>query len=59
MSAVNEAQMARASLRQLERLLEEAAEKRLGVEEVLDEALAHLGEARAILETVGDDEGTE
>ena len=50
---------ARASLDALANLIHEAAEKEQPVSEIADEALARLNDALAVIDTLGDDEGTE
>jgi hypothetical protein len=59
MAAVDHLAHARNSLDALSRVLEEAAADGRGVDEILDDALAHLVEARAIIDSLFDDEGTE
>ncbi|HYX63345.1 MAG TPA: hypothetical protein VE935_03900 [Burkholderiales bacterium] len=50
---------ARASLDALAQLLSEAVEKEQPVSEIADEAFARLQDALAVIDTFGDDEGTE
>jgi hypothetical protein len=47
------------SLDALEVLLRDAAEQHKPADEILDEALEHLAEAKRILASMGDEEGTE
>jgi len=59
MTAANYLLNARASLEALAELLQEAAEKEQPVSEIADEALARVNDAMAVIDTFGDDEGTE
>jgi hypothetical protein len=59
MAEVNYLLNARASLEALIELLQEAAEKELPVSEIADEALARVNDALSVIDTLGDDEGTE
>lgn len=59
MAAVDYLMNARGTLDALADLLAEAAENEKQVGEIADEALALLNNARAVLDTVGDEEGTE
>jgi hypothetical protein len=59
MAEVNYLLNARASLEALIELLQEAAEKELPVSEIVDEALARVNDALSVIDTLGDDEGTE
>ncbi len=59
MAEVNYLLNARASLEALIELLQEAAEKELPVSEIADEALARVNDALSVIDTRGDDEGTE
>ena len=59
MTAANYLKNAQASLDALEDVLRRAAVRRASTEEVLDQALAHLGQARQIIAAMSDDEGTE
>ena len=59
MTAANYLENAQASLDALEDVLRRAAVRRASTEEVLDQALAHLGQARQIIAAMSDDEGTE
>jgi hypothetical protein len=59
MTAANYLMNARASLDALAQLLSEAVEKEQPVSEIADEAFARLQDALAVIDTFGDDEGTE
>ena len=59
MSAANYLMNARASLDALANLIHEAAEKEQPVSDIAEEALARLNDALAVIDTLGDDEGTE
>jgi hypothetical protein len=59
MTAANYLMSARASLDALANLIHEAAEKEQPVSDIAEEALARLNDALAVIDTLGDDEGTE
>lgn len=59
MAELNYLLNARASLEALIELLQEAAEKDVPVSEIADEALARVNDALSVIDTLGDDEGTE
>ena len=59
MTAANYLMNARASLDALVELIHEAAEKEQPVSDIAEEALARLNDALAVIDTLGDDEGTE
>ena len=59
MTAANYLMNARTSLDALAQLLSEAVEKEQPVSEIADEAFARLQDALAVIDTFGDDEGTE
>ncbi len=59
MTAANDLMNARASLDALAELIHDAAEKEQPVSEIAEEALARLNDALAVIDTLGDDEGTE
>ncbi len=59
MADVNYLLNARASLEALAELLQEAAEKEQAVTEIADEALTRLNDVMTVIDTLGDDEGTE
>jgi hypothetical protein len=59
MTAANYLLNARMSLEEVAELLRDAAEKEQPVSEIADEALARLDDAMAVIDTFGDDEGTE
>ena len=59
MADVNYLLNARASLEALAELLQEAAEKEQAVTDIADEALTRLNDVMTVIDTLGDDEGTE
>lgn len=59
MTEVNTLLNARANLEALAELLQEAAENEQGVNEIADEALARVNDALTLIDTLGEDEGTE
>ena len=59
MTAADYLMSARASLDALANLIHEAAEKEQPVSDIAEEALARLNDALAVIDTLGDDEGTE
>ena len=59
MAELNYLLNARASLEALIELLQEAAEKDVPVSEIADEALARVNDALSVIDTLGDDEGTD
>jgi hypothetical protein len=59
MSATDYLTKARKELDALEALLNSAAARHRPADEILDEALAHLREARQIIDSTMDDDGTE
>ena len=59
MTAANYLMSARASLDALANLIHEAAEQEQPVSDIAEEALARLNDALAVIDTLGDDEGTE
>ena len=59
MAEVNYLLNARASLEALAELLQEAAEKEQAVTDIADEALTRLNDVMTVIDTLGDDEGTE
>jgi hypothetical protein len=59
MTAADYLLSARASLDALANLIHEAAEKEQPVSDIAEEALARLNDALAVIDTLGDDEGTE
>lgn len=59
MTAANYLMSARATLDALANLIHEAAEKEQPVSDIAEEALARLNDALAVIDTLGDDEGTE
>ena len=59
MTAANYLLNARASLDALADLLQEAADKGQPVSEIAEEALARVQDALTVIDSFGDDEGTE
>lgn len=59
MSDVNQLMDAQKNLDALERVLREAAARGAPAEQILARAMAHLGEARKIIASMSDAEGTE
>jgi hypothetical protein len=59
MAAVDALLDARARLDNLAELLADAAEDGKAVDQIVDEALVVLNDVRAVLDTMGDEEGTE
>jgi hypothetical protein len=59
MTAANHLMHARKSLDALADLLRDAASDKRSADEILKEAMSHLRQARQILDSMTDDEGTE
>jgi hypothetical protein len=59
MTAANYLMNARASLDAVAELIHEAADNERPVSEIAEEALARLHDAMSVIDTLGDDEGTE
>jgi predicted NBD/HSP70 family sugar kinase len=59
MTAANYLKNAQGSLDALEDVLRRAAAQRATADEVLDQALTHLRQARQIIASMSDEEGTE
>jgi len=58
-AAVDHLLTARASLERLAELLEDAVADGKAVSDIADEALLLVNDVRQVLDTIGDDEGTE
>jgi hypothetical protein len=59
MTAVDYLMNAQKSLDSLEQVLREAAARQLPAEQILDRAMVHLSEARQVIASMADEEGTE
>jgi hypothetical protein len=58
-AAINHLTNARKSLDALEDLLREAAAKKMQADQFVEASIVHLREARQIIDSMGDEEGTE